>query len=397
MRIGIDARMYGPKQGGLGRYVQQLIEHLNPSSFAAGELRRASMETWKHENTDTEFVVFLRKENWSDFNPTSPKFKKVLADVPWYGWKEQLLMPGIIKREKVDLMHFPHWNVPFFYNKPFVVTIHDLILLHYPTRRASTLGPITYWLKNIAYKAVLRHATTRARAILTPSEFVKTDIINTLKVSAEKITVTYLGITDNMDTKYLIHNTKYIIPNTKYHITKPYLLYVGVAYPHKNLEGLLNAWNKFCVQHGHDYQLVLAGKKNYFYQRLINLPIFQSSNHSIIYTNFVPDADLPALYQNAALYVFPSFYEGFGLPPLEAMQYSLPVISSNRSCLPEILQDAALYFDPADQQQISDAIWRGLTDNSLRTKLVQAGQKVIHTYSWKNTAKLTWEVYKKMV
>jgi len=364
MKIGIDARMLGSKQGGIGRYIEQLIKQLTIL------------------NQTHEFVIFLRKKNWDLVNEM-PKVKKVLANIHWYGWREQLLLPGIIKREKIDLMHFPHWDVPLFYRKPFVVTIHDLLLLHYPTRSASTLGPITYFFKNLAYKIILRHTIKKSKHILTPSEFTKNDILKNFKIESKKITVTHLApmpvdapITD-------------IDLRTKFNISKPYILYVGVAYPHKNLEGLIDAWKIFCSEHGNDYQLVLAGRKNYFYEKILK----RVNDINIILTDYVSDKDLPALYKNASLYIFPSFYEGFGLPALEAMQYGVPVVSSNSTCLPEILKDAVLYFNPANKREISNAIWHGLTDEKLRQKLNQKSVQLIHNYSWKNTAKITLETY----
>src|SRR3989339_1009203 len=215
MRIGIDARMYGPRQGGLGRYIEQLIIHL---------------EKLAADRPDFEFVIFLRQENWDEYTPMSPRFHKILTDIPWYGWREQLFFKKIIREQKIDLMHFPHWNVPFFYNDPFVVTIHDLLLLHYPTRAASTLGPISYWFKNIAFKIVLRHAVNQSKYILAPCEFTKKDIVKMLGVPANKITVSLLGISQ------LANSTASIDIKTKYHIAKPYLLYVGMAFPHKNLD-----------------------------------------------------------------------------------------------------------------------------------------------------------------
>ena len=163
MRIGIDARMLGSYQGGIGRYIHELIK----------EYSRAQ--------TAHEFVVFLRKENW-DLVEETPNIKKVLADIHWYGWREQLFLSRIIKKEKVDLMHFPHWNIPLFYKGKFVVTIHDLLLLHYPTRAASTLGPITYFFKSMAHKIILRHAIYDSEKIIAPSEFTKNDILKNFKL-----------------------------------------------------------------------------------------------------------------------------------------------------------------------------------------------------------------------
>ncbi|MDD2758065.1 MAG: glycosyltransferase family 1 protein [Patescibacteria group bacterium] len=384
MIIGIDARMLGPKQGGIGRYTQEIIEAFPPKADPP--------TAEKHENNDDGFVVFLRKENW-DLVEETPKIKKILADIPWYGWREQFLLAKIIKKEKIDLMHFPHWNIPIFYNQPFVVTIHDLLLLHYPTRAASTLGPVAYFFKNIAYRLVLKHAIKKSEQIITPSEYTRQDIIKNFNVSPDKISVIYLAATPLTE----IRNQKSEIRNDladKYRITKPYILYVGVAYPHKNLEGLIKAWDIFCAQHGNNYQLVLAGRKNYFYDRLEQSV---RGNDNIIFTGYIPDENLPVLYQNASLYIFPSLYEGFGLPPLEAMQYDLPVASSTATCLPEILKDAVIYFDPRNPDAMATAIWRGLTDQKLRESLTQKSVQLIHNYSWITTARQTLEVYHSVI
>jgi len=363
MKIGIDARMFGPKQGGLGRYIEQLVINLE-----------------KIDRTN-EYIVFLRKNNWNDYNPAAPNFKKVLADVPWYGWAEQIKMPKIIRCEKIDLMHFPHWNVPLFFNSPYIVTIHDLLLLHYPTRKASTLGPLLYWFKNLAYKLVLEHAVKRAKIIIAPSEFTKKDIISTLCSPAEKIKVTYLAPyqnkTDAKDTGGAAS------------IPEPYVLYVGVAYPHKNLDRLLQAWQIFTEKNGNKYYLVLSGKNNYFYKKLMA----SAKSDNVIFTDFLSDADLSAAYNHASLFVFPSLYEGFGMPPLEAMAHGVPVVSSNSTCLKEILGDAACYFDPLQPLQIAEAMQRGLQDQEIRKNLLENAKNVLAKYSWEETTRQTLNIY----
>src|SRR5262245_45001395 len=138
MRIGIDARFYGPIGKGLGRYTERLIQNLERVA------------------DEHEFVIFLRKENFGLFKPSSPRFRKVLADFGWYSAAEQVLFPPLIAKEKIELMHYPHFNVPIFSPTPFVVTIHDLILFRFPTRRATTLNPIFYALKYAAYRLVIR-------------------------------------------------------------------------------------------------------------------------------------------------------------------------------------------------------------------------------------------------
>lgn len=373
MRIGIDARMYGPKQGGLGRYIQQLIFHL------------------EEIDTQNEYIIFLRTQNFNEYTPKNPKFTKILADIPWYGWKEQLLLPKILKQAEVNLMHFPHWNAPLFYNQPFVVTVHDLLLLHYPTPRASTLSPVFYWLKNLAFKIILRHAVKQANHIITVSEFSKQDIAATLTVPLEKITNARQAPVYLPQTKTDTQQNEIL---KKYHLLKPYILYVGVAYPHKNLKALAEAFNIFSKTAAMPCQLALCGEKNYFYRRLEQyLKEQRIQNVSIL--GFVPDEELSTLYQHADLYAFASLYEGFGLPPLEAMQYNLPICASNIPCLTEILGDAAIYFNPKDHHDIARALLRALTDQTLRTELKNLGQNRLKNYSWESTASQILNIYQK--
>lgn len=354
MRIGIDARFYGPtKQKGLGRYLQKLIQGL------------------ENCNSNNEFVIFLRQDNWNEYIPKKENFKKVLADYPWYSLKEQIFFPFKIKREKVDLMHFPHFNVPVFYSAPFVVTIHDLILKHFPTRKASTLGPVRYFIKNLGYNFVIKSALKRAGKIIAVSNYTKEDILKYFKIDSDKIEVIYEGAPQKREEKKKQEN---------------YLLYVGNAYPHKNLERLILAFEQLDYP---DLKLVLVGQLDYFYQRLKT----NINSQRIIFTDYVSDEQLAELYQNALIYIFPSLCEGFGLPPLEAMSYGLPVVSSSASCLPEILGKAALYFDPENVNDILEKIKQILDNQSLKKELISAGYQRIKEYDWQKTARQTLEIY----
>jgi len=398
MIIGIDARMLGPQCGGLGRYIEQLVVHLHDI------------------DQENQYVLFLKKENWDyvdirneqegegDQHITEEKkkgsglvlphgtWRKVLADVSWYGWEEQLKMPGIIKREKVDLMHFPHWNVPLTYADPFVVTIHDLLLMHYPTREASLLGPLSYWFKYYAYKKVLHHATAYAKHILTPSEFTRQDVHAMLHIPMSDMTVTYEAPFDMSLYKEVDRNEQVDVQK-KYGITKPFALYVGVAYPHKNLPGLVDAWTLMEKKYGDTHQLVFVGKDNYFYKKVKAQARLSASAKNLLFTGFVSDEDLYELYTCARAYVFPSLYEGFGLPPLEAMVHGVPVVSSNKTCLPEILGEAALYVDPENIDQFSLAMHTVLHDEEIRYELKAKGREEIKRYSWKKMAEETLAVY----
>ncbi|PIT95347.1 hypothetical protein COT96_01495, partial [Candidatus Falkowbacteria bacterium CG10_big_fil_rev_8_21_14_0_10_38_22] len=176
--IGIDARFYGPIGKGLGRYTQEIVDNI------------IKLDQANH------YVIFLRQENYNDFVGTDKRIKKVLADIEWYGLKEQLIFPWLIWRERLDLMHFPHFNVPIFCPTKFIVTIHDLILIKFPTLRATTLGPWFYKIKKLAYKIVITMAVRRAKRIIAVSNFTKNDIIQQFKIKPAKIIVTYEGVKD---------------------------------------------------------------------------------------------------------------------------------------------------------------------------------------------------------
>ena len=382
MKIGIDARMYGPVHSGLGRYTEQLIEQFKTLDDA------------------NEYVVFLKREQYDAFTLPSKKWKKVLADIHWYTVGEQVKFPFLIQKEDVDVMHFPHWNIPLLYRKKFVVTIHDLIMFHFPRSEATTLGPFMYALKDYAHRFVVRMAAKRATHIITTSEFTKHDIVETLNADAKKISVTYQA--PFLDNRQQTTDNRSILQ--KCNISSPYVLYVGNAYPHKNLERLIEAWNIFLDEHT-TYQLVLAGKDSLFYERLKNIAAKKQSVstevapdtfHNIVFTGYVSDEELNVLYTNAHLFVFPSLYEGFGLPPLEAMIHGVPVVSSSASCMPEVLGSAAIYFDPEDVQDIARVLEAGVQNMDMRYDMKQQAAGELQRYSWEILAKKTLQIYKKL-
>lgn len=373
MRIGIDARFLGD-DGGIARYVKRLVENL---------------EKIDREN---EYVVFLRRKNWDEYTPSNSRFTKELADIPWYGLKEQILMPFVIRRAHVDCMHFPHWNIPLLYRGPFVATIHDLILLHFPSMRATTRSRLTYFFKHVCYRLLLMRAVRAAKHIMTPSEFTKQDIVQTLLVPSEKITVTPEGV-DAPSADITPEHARTILRT--YGIQEPYILYVGVAYPHKNLEWLITAVSAYNMRYSAKLQTVLVGTHNYFYERIKQDNTRLIHEKQLIVTGFVAENDISALFKHASAYVFPSLYEGFGLPPLQACAYGIPVLSSNKTCMPEILDNAALYFDPANMENFHSQLYAILNDKETRSKLIQNGLKRYQQFSWEKMAEMCLPIYKK--
>ncbi len=381
MRIGIDARFYGSDSKGLGRYTQQLIAGLE--------------KKYGQSNGDCHFFIFLKKKNFNEYRPKNKNFHKVLADYKWYGFAEQIKMPLLLNKYKLDLVHFPHFNVPVFYRRPFVVTIHDLILLHFPTVRNTTLNPLVYRLKFLAYKIIIGKAVRKSKKIITVSNFTKSDILANYGIPADKIAVTYEAGNKSLKNKLSSEQGDEVLK--KYGIIKPYLLYVGNAYPHKNLENFVKAWNSFVAQNEtKEIRLVLVGKDDYFYNRLRRM-VAKNKIRKVIFAGYVPDEELGLIYQNSLAYVFPSLYEGFGLPPLEAMGNDVPVVSSDHKCMREILGKAALFFDAKSEKDTISVLQKIVEDEKLRNDLKNAGKKCFAKYDWLKMSEQTMDIYKKVL
>ncbi|MCK5415988.1 glycosyltransferase family 4 protein [Candidatus Parcubacteria bacterium] len=372
--IGIDARLYGEDVGrGIGRYIKEIVDSIIL------------------KDKKNVYIIFLSGDNYNNFNINNPHIRKVLVKSRWYSLCEQFEMPYLIKKHKIDLMHFPHFNVPLFCTVPFIVTIHDLILTKFPTLRASTLHPILYKIKDFAYKILIKNTIKKSEKILTVSQFTKDDIIEQFNSSEKKITITYEGVSKQINPQK-IDDKKVLL---RYNLHKPYLLYVGSAYPHKNLEILVEVFNEI-NKNNKNLDLVIVGKDDYFFKCLKNLA-YKFENKNIKFPGFIPDTELASFYHNAKAYIFPSLYEGFGLPPLEAMYYACPVLSSNRSCLPEILGDAAVYFNPKNKKEIQEKIIEILDNKVLRDSQIKKGHKQIKKYNWDNCVNQTLEEYNKVL
>lgn len=370
-RIVIDGRMFN--ESGIGRYIRNLIGNLQIL-----------------DKTNDYFILLFKSDY--DRLDCSNNFHKIPADFSWYGIGEQIKLFGLLKLLKPDLVHFPHFNVPILYQGNFVVTIHDLIHQHFSMARATTHGQAIYQLKQAGYEIIFKNALEKSLKILVPSDFVKEQLIQDWKVIAEKIIVTPEAVDDkilNLNRKSKIKNQKIL---EKFVIKKPYVFYVGNAHPHKNVEGLIRAF-KVLREKYPDLSLVLSGSDHYFWQRLKK----ENQSKGIIYTGFVTDEELVALYKNALCFVLPSFEEGFGIPVLEAMACSCPVISSNAGSLKEVGRDAAIYFDPGNIGEMGNKIDGILKSDELRKKLIAKGRMRVKAFSWKKLARKSWEVYRQCV
>lgn len=370
MRIGIDARFYGPRigGGGLGRYVAELVTHL---------------QAIDHTNT---YVLFLRKENFHECVIHNPNFSKRLVDIPWYSIAEQRLLPREIAAANVQLMHFPHWNVPLLTRVPFVVTIHDLILIEDPlSAHATTKNAFMHGLKYVGFRVAVENAIHRSRHVIAVSEYTKGSVLRHFRVKSQKISVIHHGVTPPRAVAE--------VPLHSMGVYEPYVLSVGNAYPHKNLELLLEAFAVFHREQP-DVQLVLAGRRDVFSKRLeAQASVLQIPSRNIRFVDLPSDDALATLYRKAMVFMFPSRIEGFGFPPLEAMSYGTPVASSDASSLPEVLGKHAFYFKPDDVDGMVNAMRRAHEGTLIDAAGKAAAQRHVQRFTWEETARKTMEVY----
>lgn len=367
MRIGIDARMSGLKHAGIGRYVESLL----------GELQK--------QETKNQYLVFGSKKDLSFL--WAKNFQVVEAKIPHYSLKEQLLFPFLLSKKKVDLMHFPHFNVPFFYSGQFVVTIHDLIKHHSKGAETTTRASFVYWLKYLAYRIIFWRTVKKAAKILVPSQFVKDELVQAYGLSPAKVVVTYEGVGEKLQTKKSLTKRQKAKILEHYQVKSPFLLYVGSVYPHKNIERLIKAVLSLKTN------LVIVCGRSVFWERLRKKIKELGAGDRVVLAGFVPDEDLAAFYQEAQAFVFPSLSEGFGLPGLEAMSQGALVLASDIPVFREVYGQAAAYFNPFSAQQMVETIKKVTQDSKQKQKLIKKAESQVKKYSWTNMAKETLAVY----
>jgi glycosyltransferase involved in cell wall biosynthesis len=358
MRIAIDARIINSTTGS---YVERLLHYL---------------ELIDRENSYIVLVPTKDKDFWQ---PTNPRFKIQTVDFKNYSLAEQVGFKTYLDDLAPDLVHFCMPQQPVLYKGAHVTTFHDLTLLN---TYNSDKNWLVYHAKQLVGRYVFRKVAHTSRHILVPTEYTKQAVVEALKVTPDKITVTY----ESAD------KANGALKPFK-HPFKQFILYVGQQSDYKNIKRLGDAHQQLLQAHP-DLGLILVGKKNDAIRA--NEAYFTKKEYSnILFTDFIPDEQRDWLYSQAAAYIFPSLMEGFGLPGLEAMGYGVPVVSSNATCLPEVYGDAAHYFNPLDSNDIARAINDVLTNETLAQNLVQKGFKQLDKYSWQRMAEQTHEVYLK--
>ena len=359
MRIAIDARMICEgSMHGIARYVFQLLKGLK-----VGFSRH-------------HFIIFVNKES-PLYNLTWPEhIELVLANSQWISLSEQRELPRLLSRFRVDLFHAPSFVAPIFVPCAMVMTIHDLNHMVLP--QFYTLFHQMY------YQLVVRRSIRRSRFILTVSKFSKKEIVRTLGLDPSKIFVTYNGVSEDyrpiLDREYL----EYV--RDIYGLPEKFILCVSNNKPHKNVHQLVRA---YCYSNV-EVPLVLASPTD---GNLIKIAENYGKKHLIYFSKFIEESHLPAVYSLTDLFVYPSTYEGFGLPPLEALACGTPVVVARSSSLPEVVGDNAIFADPFDYKAIAAALEQGVYDQDLRDILHQKGLVHSRRFSWDQMIEKTLKVY----
>lgn len=361
MKIAIDARTWS--WTGIGRYTRNLL-----LSLLALPARH-------------EFVVALSegdKENFEQLFPVLPSHVHLeFVSGSYYSLAEQTGLVWQLAAIEADLWHFTHFNVPLLFRRPYVVTIHDITRFLFPGQVRSSLY------QQVAYEFVFKKAVERARAVISVSEATRRDMQQLPLTLPDRVTTIYEGIESVFSQLPLTEARREV--RSLLGFSEGYLLFVGVWMNHKNVRRLFEAFSMVRRQYP-NVRLVVTGKQAPGYVDCRMLAAESGVASHVVFPGFVPHELLLALYSEATMLVFPSLYEGVGLPPLEAAACGTPVVASGVSSIPEFMGDAAEYVNPESSEDIARGIMRVLGSPLRREELIQAGKKRVRRYTWEKAA-----------
>jgi glycosyltransferase involved in cell wall biosynthesis len=362
MRIALDLRRI--KNPGIGRYMKCLTEAV---------LAQAP---------EHDYLLILPPGE-EGLIRAAGRVKKIAPPIRYYSVREQVELPRILRRHRIDLLHSPHFNLPLIRPCPTVVSLHDVIYLACKQDMPSLAG-------RLYYRAMVSASARLAERIITGSDFSKRDIVRFLGIDPAKIEVVHYGLSSNFQPVPDSPARRPVL--ARYGIDQDYILYTGIYKLRKNHAGLLRSFRALLAQ-GVKAQLVIAGPMDEGEPELRGLAGELGVEKKVVFAGFVPDADLPSLYSAARVYACPSLYEGFGFTILEAMACGVPVVSSAETSLPEVAGDAALFADPRDSEEFAAALRRAFVDEGLRLQLIEKGFANHRRFTWETAASKTLAAY----
>jgi len=372
MHIGIDATALPPQPGGAGNYIIQLIRSL------------ASLET------DSHFTVFAFQSGYDLIDvPASPQLdwllfpdKSPASRLLW----EQMTLPRLVRDANVALLHSLHYTRPLSLPCASVVTFHDMTFFLYPHLHTRS--------KRIFFPTAIRLSARLADALIAVSENTKKDTVRLLGVPGDKITAIPHGVGEEfrpITDAALLESIR-----RKYKLPQDFILNVGFVEPRKNLTLLMKSYQQLHSQ-GISLPLVIVGGLGWMYEDVFRQAESLGIKEQVYFTGYVPDHDLPIIYNLARVFVYPSIYEGFGLPPLEAMACGTPLITTAVSSMPEHVGDAGILIPPQDEKALTNALQKLINDSTLQEELSSKGPERASQFTWKRTAQETIKVYQSVL
>ncbi len=367
MRIGIDARLVFYNNAGIGQYILRLTQAL------------------AQINHEDQFTIFKSRKDKTAV-VTQANFKTERLWTPSHHPLERLALSVELLPFALDVLHSPDFIPPRYTRCPTVITVHDLAFLKYPRFLTRT---------SARYYGQVDLAARQANHIIAVSESTKRDTVQLLGVPEDKITIIYEAAHPLFAP--INDPTQLAQVRERHHLPENFVLFVGTIEPRKNLPTLLRAFRRLRDHYKSDAVLAIAGNRGWLYEQVDQVVAELKLEEAVRFLGGVPNEELVYLYNAAKLFVLPSFYEGFGLPPLEAMACGTPVVVSNISSLPEVVGDAGILINPEDVEALTVAMWRVLSDDQLRNEMREKGLKRAATFSWKRAAQETLQVYRQVI
>lgn len=379
MILGIDGNEANVvEKVGIGQYAFNILTYLN---WYIGNLKQM-------KGIQTDEVRIYLKNHLLDDLPLKKSWWNYQIFGPKIGWT-QIALPIRLYREKnkVDVFFTPSHYAPRFCPSPVVISVMDLSFIHFPQMfNLKDLYQLTHWTE---------YSVKKARKILTISEFSKKAIIKHYKLASDRVVVTYPGYDTSLYRPISLKDKERSFSDIRkqYGISSKFILFVGTLQPRKNITGLIEAFNILLKdKQNKDLQLVVIGKRGWLYDEIFSKVKELGLKGKVIFADFVQNDDLVRFYSNANCLVLPSYYEGFGIPLIEAMACGCPIVASNLSSIPEIVANAGLLIDPYDTGSIVKAVKQVLNNADLREQLVKLGLKRVQLFNWQKCAKKTYEV-----
>jgi len=374
MRIGIDATPIPHEPVGAGIYIIQLTRAL---IAVKNEL----------SNLPHEFIIFVHRQGYELINvPVTPGVEWIIlpdrSPVHRLLW-EQAHLPFIVSRLNIDLLHSLHYTRPAFLPCSSVVTFHDMTFLLFPHLHTR--------IKRVFFPISIRLSARYSQALIAVSECTRRDSIQLLNISPQKIFTVLNGISEEYS--QISDATCLEEIRQKYQLPERFILTVGLIEPRKNLPMLIKAFARLVNSGRSAMHLVIAGRLGWMYKEIFRLIEILGIKDRVQFTGYLPAKDLSMVYNLAQIFVYPSLYEGFGFPPLEAMACGTPVISTSISAMSELIGDAGILVPPQDEVALAKAMQRVLDDFELQKRLSIMGRKHSALFTWKRTALETIEVY----